>query len=101
MLRLVIFFVVTLWASISLADTVCIESNEDIIVIRGIEQHGSTYSGTVFEIVGSKMVPVLCVAFDDAGQPVGTSFGSTKYGRASFEGLFLEQIEKVTCRYTR
>jgi len=77
------------------AETITFEADSEILVLRGAESGGQVR----FDILGSQDGLVLCVAIDDAGEPIATTTGYAELGNVSFRGLRLEEIDRVACRY--
>jgi hypothetical protein len=78
------------------AETITFEADSEILVVRGF---ASPLGVVQFDILGSKDGTVLCVAMNDAGEPIATTTGFAQIGHVAFMGLELEEIDRVACRY--
>jgi hypothetical protein len=78
------------------AETVTFQADGEILVVRGFD---SPLGVVQFDILGSKDGTVLCVAMNEAGQPIATTTGFAEIGYVAFMALKFEEIDRVVCRY--
>jgi hypothetical protein len=77
------------------AEVIEFRSDEDILIVRGRQ----SLDTAVLELLGSQDASILCVAMDDAGQPLATSTSFADMGSVMFRGLDVQSVARVVCRY--
>ena len=77
------------------ADRIIFQSDDDIMVIR-IDQR---LDDTLVELLANDDGSILCIAVDEADQPLATTTGYAQQGSVSFRNLDAEGVTEVQCRY--
>ena len=77
------------------AETITFESDEEIMVVRGVQM----LSHANFELLGNKDGQIQCVAIDANGKPLAVSTGYAEIGSIMFTDMQTSDIAKVACRY--
>ena len=77
------------------AADVTFESDDDILVVRGVQQMGFA----VYEILGSSDGAIRCVAMDEGGKPLAVATGFVEIGAIMFPDLDVKEVGRVACKY--